>query len=120
MKCPTCLKELSKKKLDSFDVAMCDSCRGIWVDSFTFEEIKHAELPFADLLKVRIWDDMKKHKERVYWIGKENMSDEELILSHIAHRILSGFYNSYNGSYGSSVILDMMNKQTNGDSEFTI
>lgn len=64
--------------------------------------------------------DMKKHKDRVYWIGKEDMSDDELILSHIAHRILSGFYNSYNGSYGSSVILDMMNKQTNGDSEFSI
>ena len=65
-------------------------------------------------------NDMKKHKERVYWIGKEDMSDKELILSHLAHRILSGFYNSYNGSYGSSVILDMMNKQTNGDSEFSI
>ena len=62
MKCPTCLKELSKKNLDSFDIAMCDSCRGMWVDSFTFEEIKHLESPFSDLLKIRIWDDMKEHK----------------------------------------------------------
>ena len=62
-------------------------------------------------------DDMKKHKDRVYWIGKENKSDDELILSHIAHRILSGFYNSYEGWYGSSVILDMTNKKTNGDSK---
>ena len=60
--------------------------------------------------------DMKKHKDRVYWIGKENISDDELILSHIAHRILSGFYNSYEGWYGSSVILDMTNKKKNGDS----
>ena len=61
--------------------------------------------------------DMKKHKDRVYWIGKENKSDDELILSHIAHRILSGFYNSYEGWYGSSIILDMTNKKTNGDSK---
>jgi hypothetical protein len=60
-------------------------------------------------------EDMKKHPERVYWIGKENKSDDELILSHIAHRILSGFYNSYDGWYGSSVILDMSNRQINGD-----
>ena len=60
-------------------------------------------------------EDMKKHPERVYWIGKENKSDDELILSHIAHRILSGFYNSYDGWYGSSVILDMSNRQINGN-----
>ena len=62
-------------------------------------------------------EDMKNHKDRVYWIGKEHKSDDELILSHIAHRILSGFYNAYEGWYGSSVILDMINKQTNGDSK---
>ena len=60
-------------------------------------------------------EDMKKHKGRVFWIGKENKSDDELILSHIAHRILSGFYNSYDGWCGSSVILDMINKKANGD-----
>ena len=60
--------------------------------------------------------DMKQHPDRVFWVGKENMSDDELILSHIAHRILSGFYNSYNGWYGSSVILDMINKKINGGS----
>ena len=59
-------------------------------------------------------EDMKKHKDRVYWIGKEHNSDKELILSHIAHRILSGFYNSYEGWYGSSVILNMTNKISNG------
>jgi hypothetical protein len=58
-------------------------------------------------------EDMKKHRDRVYWLGKENMSDDQLILSHIAHRILSGFYNSYNGWYGSSVILGMTNKKPN-------
>ena len=59
-------------------------------------------------------EDMKQHPNRVFWVGKENMNDDELILSHIAHRILSGFYNSYNGWYGSSVILDMINKKING------
>lgn len=61
--------------------------------------------------------DMKKHPDRVFWIGKEDKSEDELILSHIAHRILSGFYNSYDGWYGSSVILDMTNKKTNGNSK---
>lgn len=59
-------------------------------------------------------EDMKMHRDRVYWLGKENMSDDQLILSHIAHRILSGFYNSYNGWYGSSVILGMTNQNANG------
>ena len=73
--------------------------------SFTSEQYEHAR---------QYVEDMKKHPDRVFWIGKENKSDDELILSHIAHRILSGFYNSYDGWYGSSVILDMTNKQTNG------
>jgi len=52
-------------------------------------------------------EDMKKHPKRVYWIGKEGKSDEELVISHIAHRILSGFYNNYNPNYTSSQILAM-------------
>ena len=76
--------------------------------SFTAEQYDHAK---------KYVEDMKKHPGRVFWIGKENMSDDELILSHIAHRILSGFYNSYDGWYGSSVILDMKNEQTNGNSK---
>ena len=63
----------------------------------------------------RYVEDMRKHPDRVFWIGKENKSDDELILAHLAHRILSGFYNSYNGWYGSSIILDMRNKKRNGD-----
>ncbi len=74
--------------------------------TYTEEQYEHAK---------KYIEDMKKHPHRVYWIGKENKSDDELILSHIAHRILSGFYNSYEGWYGSSVILDMSNKKTNGD-----
>lgn len=61
----------------------------------------------------RYVEEMKMHRDRVYWIGKEDMTDDQLILSHIAHRILSGFYNSYNGWYGSSVILGMRNKKSN-------
>lgn len=52
-------------------------------------------------------EDMKRHPKRVYWRGKEGKSDEELIISHIAHRILSGFYNNYNPTYTSSQILGM-------------
>ncbi|MGE0771456.1 MAG: hypothetical protein AB7K37_07080 [Cyclobacteriaceae bacterium] len=37
-------------------------------------------------------DDMKRHPRRVFWVGKENKSDEELVIEQIAHRILSGFY----------------------------
>ena len=75
--------------------------------TFTEEQYEHAR---------KYVEDMKKHPDRVFWIGKENKSDDELILSHIAHRILSGFYNAYDGWYGSSVILDMTNRQINGDS----
>ena len=38
-------------------------------------------------------DDMKKHPQRVFWQGKKNKSDDELVIEQIAHRILSGFYN---------------------------
>ena len=34
-------------------------------------------------------DDMKKHPQRVFWVGKLGKSDEELVYSHIAHKILS-------------------------------
>ena len=46
--------------------------------------------------------DMKKHPKRVFWIGKERQSDEELIYSVIAHRILSGFYNINNANIARS------------------
>jgi hypothetical protein len=37
-------------------------------------------------------DDMKRHPRRVFWLGKEGKSDQELVIEQIAHRILSGFY----------------------------
>jgi tripartite-type tricarboxylate transporter receptor subunit TctC len=52
-------------------------------------------------------DDMKAHKERIFWVGKEGKSDDELILGQIAHKILSGFYNASDG-FGSSAILEMV------------
>jgi hypothetical protein len=58
-------------------------------------------------------EDMKRHPGRVYWIGKEGMSDEELILSHIAHRILSGFYQASEG-FGSASIVNMRSRRANG------
>lgn len=54
-------------------------------------------------------EDMKKHPQRVYWLGKEEKSDEELIMSHIAHRILSGFYNNYDPSIARTQIRGMKN-----------
>jgi len=59
-------------------------------------------------------EDMKKHMDRVYWVGKEDKSDDELILGHIAHKILSGFYNAYDG-YGTAAILEMINSKISGD-----
>ena len=53
--------------------------------------------------------DMKKHPQRVFWIGKESNSEEDLVLGVIAHRILSGFYNMNNAHYGSAQILGMSN-----------
>jgi hypothetical protein len=59
-------------------------------------------------------EDMKRHKERLFWIGKDGKSDSELILGHIAHKILSGFYNAYDG-YGTSTITEMVNSNIIGD-----
>jgi len=54
-------------------------------------------------------EDMKEHRNRVFWQGKEGKSDEELVISVIAHRILSGFYNNYNPTYTTSQIVSMEN-----------
>ena len=72
--------------------------------SFTDEQFVHAQAYI---------EDMKKHMDRVFWIGKEEQKDDELILSHIAHKVLSGFYNAYSG-YGSAAILEMVNSKING------
>ncbi|MGK7390189.1 MAG: hypothetical protein ACNS60_07550 [Candidatus Cyclobacteriaceae bacterium M2_1C_046] len=55
-------------------------------------------------------EDMKKHPKRIYWLGKKEKSDEELIYGHIAHRILSGYYNSYDPLAAARQILDMKSK----------
>lgn len=57
-------------------------------------------------------EDMKRHPKRVFWQGKEGKSDEELIYSHIAHRILSGFYNNYDPSFAKRQIMDMTNRSS--------
>jgi hypothetical protein len=54
-------------------------------------------------------EDMKNHPKRVFWIGKDNKTDEELILSQIAHRILSGFYNNYDPTFARTQIRSMQN-----------
>ena len=52
-------------------------------------------------------NDMKNHPKRIFWEGKRNKSDEELVLGHIAHRILSGFYNNYDPFGGRQNIISM-------------
>lgn len=53
--------------------------------SFTEEQYSHAKAYV---------EDIKKHPQRVFWKGKQNKTDEELVIEQIAHRILSGFYNN--------------------------
>ncbi len=73
--------------------------------SFTDEQYVHAKAYI---------EDMKKHRNRIFWIGKEGQKDDELIISHIAHKVLSGFYSAYSG-YGSAAILEMINSKINGN-----
>ena len=62
MNCPSCAKQLNKKKLENFEIAMCDTCKGMWLDTFTFQEIATHESPFSELLKIDIWEEVTKHK----------------------------------------------------------
>jgi len=68
--------------------------------TFTDDQYEHAK---------EYVEDMKKHPKRVFWIGKQGKSDEELILSQIAHRILSGFYNNYDPTFAKRQIVSMEN-----------
>ncbi len=52
--------------------------------TFTEDQFQHAKAYV---------DDMKRHPNRVFWRGKTNKSDDELVIEQIAHRVLSGFYN---------------------------
>lgn len=56
-------------------------------------------------------EDMKRHRNRMYWIGKDDLSDKDLVLSYIAHRILSGFYTNY--SRTAAQIMSMRSKDRN-------
>lgn len=64
--------------MDTFKVKTC------FTIAFTGDQYQHAR---------HYVDDMKKHPNRVFWLGKEGKTDEELVIEQIAHRILSGFYN---------------------------
>ncbi len=55
-------------------------------------------------------EDMKKHPKRVYWVGKKDKNDDELIYSQIAHRILSGFYNNYDPVFAKKQIMSMVSQ----------
>ena len=69
--------------------------------TFTDEQYNHAR---------EYVEDMKNHPRRVFWNGKEGKSDDELILSQIAHRILSGFYNNYDPAFARTQIKSMENE----------
>jgi len=71
--------------------------------TFTPDQYEHA---------VRYVEDMKKHPRRVYWHRNQGKSDEELIYSYIAHRILSGFYTRYSPAT-SAQILEMNSAKLN-------
>lgn len=49
-------------------------------------------------------EDMSKHPQRVYWLGKEGKSKEELVIEQIAHRVLSGFYNNEPFKAGKQIV----------------
>jgi hypothetical protein len=51
--------------------------------TFTEEQFRHAQSYI---------NDMKKHPKRVFWNGKQDKTEEELVIEQITHRILSGFY----------------------------
>jgi tripartite-type tricarboxylate transporter receptor subunit TctC len=53
--------------------------------TFTDDQFKHAK---------SYVEEMRRHPQRVFWRGKEGKTDDELIVEQIAHRILSGFYNT--------------------------
>ena len=82
-------------------------------NAYSRNDIKSSYINIQYLQAKRCVEDMKRHKNRIVWAEKEGKSDGELILGHIAHRILSGFYDAYDG-YGSSAILEMMNSKING------
>ncbi len=72
--------------------------------NIVFSEDQHAKA-------VEYINDMKNHPKRVFWDGKRNKSDEELVLGHIAHRILSGFYNNYDPFASRQNIISMTSYQ---------
>jgi hypothetical protein len=49
-------------------------------------------------------EDMKRHRNRIFWRGKEGKTDDELVIEQIAHRILSGFYNDDPITAGKQII----------------
>jgi hypothetical protein len=58
-------------------------------------------------------EDMKRHPNRVFWRGKQDKTDQELIVEQIAHRILSGFYNEDPFNAGRYII--RMDSAVNGN-----
>jgi len=73
--------------------------------TFTDDQYNHAK---------RYVEDMKRHRNRIFWRGKEGKTDDELVIEQIAHRILSGFYNDDPITAGKQII--RMDAAVNGSS----
>jgi len=71
--------------------------------TFTQEQYQHAKAYV---------DDMKRHPNRVFWLGKANKTEEELVIEQITHRILSGFYNQDTFKAGRHIL--RMDSAVNG------
>lgn len=72
--------------------------------TFTDDQFNHAKMYV---------EDMKRHPNRVFWQGKKEKTDDELIIEQIAHRILSGFYN--NDHYNAGKFIIRMDSAVNGN-----
>lgn len=74
-----CTKQIAEA-LNNMKIQKVRTCFTI---TFTQEQLLHAKAYV---------EDMKKHPRRIFWKGRGEKSDDELIMEQIAHRILSGFY----------------------------
>lgn len=57
MICPNCKNELKKTVFESYTISYCKKCKGMWIDSFTFENIKNYESPFGQIININLWKE---------------------------------------------------------------
>ena len=62
MQCPNCSSNLKKTVFENYTISFCPKCKGMWIDSFTFENIKAYESPFSQIINFDLWEDIENHK----------------------------------------------------------